>query len=298
MPAAPRPFAPLPDSAPHRPGRPADRNAPGGAVRPALHPLVRVLAAAVGAAALLGPLTACAPLLVGGAVIGGGLVISDRRTAATQLEDKNIEFRTAARVRELGTEGNVEATSYNRIVLLSGEVPSERDKSMIQQAVAGIENVRAVINELAIGPNSGVRGRSSDTVLGTKVRATLVDARDLQANAFKVATARGIVYLMGRVTEAEAARAVELVRSIAGVAQVVPAYEIITDDERAGITRVTAPPPPAPPPPPPAPPPPAPPTPAPVAPPAVPVPTNPPPVTVSPPAPAPTPAPAPAPMQR
>jgi osmotically-inducible protein OsmY len=293
MNAAPWSLTPPTETGSPRAAPAAARRPPGRDGAPALRPLVRVLAAAVGTAALLAPLAGCAPLLVGGAVVGSGLVISDRRTAATQLEDRNIEFRAAARVRELGTRGNIDTTSYNRIVLLTGEVPNERDKSLVQQAVAGIENVRAVINELAIGPNNGVRGRSSDTLLSTKVRATLVDARDLPSTAFKIATARGNVYLMGRVTEAEARRAVELVRSIPGVAQVVPAYEIITDDERAGITRVTAPPAPPPPPPRPAPPPPSPPAAAPIAAPAVPVLTNPAPVPVTP-----APRPAPAPMQR
>lgn len=215
---------------------------PNGLPRPARRAraarALPVLATAALAAALL---AGCAPLVVGGAVVGGGMVATDRRTAGIQLEDQNIELKAGARVRELATLGNVRAESYNRTVLLVGEVPSEREKAMVQQAVSQVENVRAVINELAVGANQDFRGRAGDTVLSTKVRATLVDAPELQSQAFKVVVQRGNVYLMGRVTERESQRAIALVRTIAGVAKVVPAFEIISEDELARIVRVTPP---------------------------------------------------------
>jgi osmotically-inducible protein OsmY len=194
--------------------------------------------AAVAASALL---AGCAPLVLGGAVVGGGMVATDRRTAGTQLEDQSIELKAAARVRELATLGNVRVESYNRTVLLVGEVPGEREKSMVQQAVAQVENVRAVINELAVESSQELRGRASDTVLATKVRATLVDAPELQSQAFKVVVQRGNVYLMGRVTERESKRAIALVRTIDGVAKVVPVFETLSEDELARIVRVTPP---------------------------------------------------------
>jgi len=192
-----------------------------------------LLAAALGAAA-------CAPMLpvmVGGAVVGGGLVVTDRRTTGTQIEDQGIERRAAAAVRELATGGHIKLESYNRVVLITGEVPDEAARDAVVQAVSRVENVRAVVNELAMGPNSGVRGRSSDAVLATRVKANLVDDKDLQSNAFRVVVTRGNVYLMGRVTAREASAAVELVRTITGVERVVPAYELITEEELAAITR-------------------------------------------------------------
>jgi osmotically-inducible protein OsmY len=192
-----------------------------------------VLAAALGAAA-------CSPLLpvmVGGAVVGGGLVVTDRRTTGTQLEDQGIERRAAAAVRDLATGGHVKLESYNRVLLITGEVPDEAARDAVMQAVSRVENVRAVINELALGPNSGVRGRSSDALLATRVKAALVDNEAVQSNAFRVVVTRGNVYLLGRVTEREAHTAVELVRGLPGVEKVVPAYELISEEELAASSR-------------------------------------------------------------
>jgi hypothetical protein len=121
-------------------------------------------------------------------------------------------------------------------VLISGEVPGEREKTAVERAVATVENVRLVVNELQVTDNAPLSQRSSDTVLATKVKATLIDARDLQANAFKVVTERGIVYLMGRVTEREAKRGVDLTRSIAGVQKVVPVFEMLSETELSSMT--------------------------------------------------------------
>jgi osmotically-inducible protein OsmY len=186
--------------------------------------------------------SACAPLLIGGAVVGGGLVVTDRRTTGTQVEDQGIELKGASRVRDQATLGRVNVTSYNRVVLLSGEVPTEGDKAAVEAAVAKVENVKAVINELAVMPNASVGTRSNDTLLSGKVKATLVDAKDVQANAFKVVTERGIVYMMGRVTEREAARAADLARAVPGVQKVVRAVEVLTEQELAALGPASAPP--------------------------------------------------------
>ncbi|MCW5609513.1 MAG: BON domain-containing protein [Rubrivivax sp.] len=182
-------------------------------------------------------LAGCAPLLVGTAVVGTGLVVSDRRTTGTQLEDQSIELKAASRIRDAATLGRVSATSYNRIVLLTGEVPGEAEKAAAERAVRAVENVQGVVNELAVMPNTTLGQRSNDTVLGTKVKASFVDTKDLQANAFKVVADRGIVYLMGRVTEREAHRATEIARSVAGVQKVVRVLEIISEDELQRIAR-------------------------------------------------------------
>jgi osmotically-inducible protein OsmY len=175
----------------------------------------------------------CAPLLVGGAVVGGGLVATDRRTAGTQLEDQGIEFRAAARVRELATLGQVSVHSYNRVVLITGEVPSATERARVEEAVSRVENVRGVVNELVVAGNSSLASRSADTVLSTKVKATLVDAKDLQSNAFRVVAERRVVYLMGRVTPREAERAAELASRVNGVERVVKVFDMITEAQLA-----------------------------------------------------------------
>lgn len=202
--------------------------------------LLGVAAALVATATLL---PACAPLLVGGAVVGGGLVVTDRRTSGAQLEDTAIELKASSRVRELATLGQVNVTSYNRMVLLTGEVPTEADRGRVEQAVRGVENVRSVVNELAIAGNSSLGARSNDAILSAKVKATLVDARDVQAQAFKVVTERGTVYLMGRVTEREATRGADLARSVPGVIKVVRVFEILSPSELSALQSTSTPPP-------------------------------------------------------
>ncbi len=204
--------------------------------------LARLTLSAAAVSLLCGALAGCAPLLVGGAVVGGGLIVTDRRTPGIQLEDEGIETRARTRVRELATLGNVTITSYNRSVLLTGEVPGAAEKAAVEQAVAKVENVKSVVNELGIGPNSSLGSRTTDAFLASKVKATLVDAKDVQANAYKVVVERAVVYLMGRVTEREAARATDLARSVSGVQKVVRVLEILTEKELAelGSTRPAA----------------------------------------------------------
>lgn len=184
----------------------------------------------------------CAPLLIGGAAVGGMMVATDRRTTGTQLEDETIEVKARLRMRDaLADRGHVNFTSFSRAVLITGEVASEADSTAVAQAVAGIENVRSTVNELAVMGNSSLTSRSNDTLITSKVKALLVEAKDVQANAFKVVTERATVYLMGRVTEREAGRAVEVARSVSGVARVVRVFEIVSEGDLAG-TAAPAPP--------------------------------------------------------
>lgn len=185
-------------------------------------------------------LPACAPVLVGGAVAGGALASVDRRTVGTQVEDQSIELKSAARVRELtGEQAHVNVTSYNRIVLLTGEVPDAAARSAVEQAISRIEGVRSVVNELAVLGKSTLTARSSDAVLSARVKAGFIDAKDLQAQAVKVTTERGVVHLMGRVTEREAARAVEVARGVPGVQKVVRVFEILTEAQLAALMEST-----------------------------------------------------------
>jgi osmotically-inducible protein OsmY len=191
------------------------------------------LAAALAASTLLG---ACAPLLVGGAVAGAAFMVTDRRTSGTQVEDQTIELKSLTRIREtIGDRGHINTTSYNRLVLLTGEVPSEADKANVEQAIARIEGVKSVVNELGVMGNSSVTSRSNDTILTSKVKASFLDAKDVFANAFKTVTERGTVYLMGRVTEREANRASDIARGVSGVQRVVRVFEVISEAELADL---------------------------------------------------------------
>ena len=197
---------------------------------------------ALGALLLVSTLGACAPLMIAG-VAGTAMVASDRRTSGAQLEDESIELRAQARIRDnLGERVHVNVTSFNRQVLLTGEVTAEKDRQAVVQLVERIENVKAVVNELAVMPMSNLSERSSDLLVVAKVKASFVDSRDLFANAFKVVTERGTVYLMGRVTQREANSATQLTRNVSGVNKVVRLFEIISEEE----LRNLLPPPPAP----------------------------------------------------
>ncbi|MDP3651720.1 MAG: BON domain-containing protein [Rhodoferax sp.] len=186
-------------------------------------------------------LSACLPLVMGGAVMGG-LVATDRRTSGTVVEDEGIELKAANRIREnLGERAHANVTSYNRQVLLTGEVPTAQDKQLVEQIVSRVENVHNIVNELAVLGNSTLTQRSSDTIVTGRVKAALIDAKDLFANSFKISTERGTTYMMGRVTEREAKRATEIIRGTTGVQRVVRVLEIISEDELARMLPQPAP---------------------------------------------------------
>ncbi|MDB5890882.1 MAG: hypothetical protein JWP47_1713 [Polaromonas sp.] len=200
--------------------------------------MIKRVALSVCTAALLGAgLSACVPLVLGGAVGGGALIATDRRTSGTQLEDEGIELRAASRLRsDLGDRVHVNLTSYGRRVLLTGEAATEQDKKLVEQIVSRVENVSSVVNEIAVMGISSLTQRSSDTLVTGRVKAALIDAQDLQLNAFKVVTERGVTYLMGRVTQREADRATQVVRATPGVLKVVRILDVISEDELARIT--------------------------------------------------------------
>ncbi len=199
---------------------------------PRFQPAALAVAALLATSTLLG---GCA-LLIGGAVVGGALSITDRRTTGTQLDDQTIELKSIPRINEaVGERAHVKITSFNRTVLITGEAPNEADRAAIEQAVARIENVQATVNELVISGNSSLTARSNDTILTSKVKASYLDAKDLQSNSLKVVAERGVVYLMGRVTEREASRATELARGVSGVGKVVRVFEVISEDELARL---------------------------------------------------------------
>ena len=199
-------------------------------------PVTALLAALAAAAATATLISGCAPLLLGGALIGGSLVVTDRRSSGTQVEDQAIELKGLKRVGDtIGDRGSVSVTSYNRVVLLTGTVLAEPDKAAVARAIGAIDNVKSVVDEVAIGPAASLGNRSNDTLLTSKVKASMVDAKDVQAHSYKVVTERGVVYLMGRVTEREATRAADITRGVSGVQKVVKVFEIVSEAELAEL---------------------------------------------------------------
>lgn len=197
-----------------------------------------MLSAVLGASTLSG-LSGCAPLVVGGAVMTG-VVATDRRTAGSQVEDESIELKVASTVRQnLGDRVHLNVTSYNRKVLLTGEAATAADRERAEKLAQSQENVQSVVNDLATMAPSSLTQRSKDTILTGQVKAAFIDAKDLQVNSIKVVTERGAVYLMGRVTEREAKRAVDVTRTISGVAKVVRVFELISEEELRRLSQPT-----------------------------------------------------------
>ena len=176
-------------------------------------------------------LQAGAPMVVGG-FVGGTMVVTDRRTSGAQLEDESIEIKGILRIREaLSGKVHISLASYNRQVLITGEALNERDVKYVSEIVSQIDNVRTVLNEVQVANFSSFSERSQDLLIQSKVKASLVDSKDIFASAFKVHADRGVIYLMGRVTQREADRAVEVARNVSGVQKVVKVFEIITENE-------------------------------------------------------------------
>ncbi len=200
---------------------------------PFFPPRRAAIAAAVAAVSLL---AGCAPILVGGAVAGSAMVATDRRSAGTQVDDSTNEVKALSAIdATIGDRGHVNATSYNRVVLLTGEVPSEAAKAAVEKAVSQIGTVRGAVNDLAVMPNSSFTERYNDSVITGKVKAAILDTKDLSVTSIKIVTERGNVYLLGLVTEAEAGLAVGAARVVGGVQKVVRVFQVITPAELAAI---------------------------------------------------------------
>ncbi|RJG03058.1 BON domain-containing protein [Noviherbaspirillum sedimenti] len=193
--------------------------------------LRRPLAAALLCGMVATGLQGCLALAAGGTVVGT-LSATDRRTLGAQTEDRGIMIKGETRVGKLvGDAGHVNVNAFNRRVLLTGEVRDAQMKEAVEREVAAIEGVESVVNELAIDFLSSLTTRSNDALITGKVKASFVDAKDLFANSFKVVTERGIVYLMGRVTEREAVRGAQVAAGVGGVNKVVRMFEYLSEDE-------------------------------------------------------------------
>lgn len=184
--------------------------------------LVPVLLLALVAPALSG----CFPLAATG-IGAAALMVDDRRTAGTYVEDENIEWKALARFTGDFKGSHINATSYNRKVVLTGEVSTEETKKAAEDAVKSIPGVREVANELSIGANSSITSRGNDSIVTTNVKARLVGNGKVSPNHVKVVTEAGTVFLLGLVTAAEGDAAVEIARSTAGVSRVVKVFEYL-----------------------------------------------------------------------
>lgn len=178
-------------------------------------------------AALISQITACVPVVVGGAA-AGGVMAADRRTSGFFVEDQNIELKAFKKMEtNLGEDAHVNVTSYNRNVLLTGEVPVPESKTKAESLIKEITNTRSITNEITVGPKSSLGSRSNDSYITTKVKTKFVTENKFPANYVKVVTENGVVYLLGIVTSAEADAAVEIARNTEGVTKVVKVFEYI-----------------------------------------------------------------------
>ena len=170
----------------------------------------------------------CALLVAAGvATVGTGVAVSqDRRTGGMLVEDQNIESKSNRRISEkMGDNAHVNVTSFNRNVLLTGEVSSESARKEIEQAVKSVEHVRNVVNEIAVTPVSSFTSRSNDALITSKVKGRFMDGGKFQINHVKVITEDSVVYLLGIVNADEAGSAVDIARSTDGVRKVVKVFE-------------------------------------------------------------------------
>jgi len=185
----------------------------------------------------LGALSGCAPLVVGGAAATTAVVATDRRTAGEQVEDQAIEMKVGAEMRKLvGDKGRVNTIAYAGNVLLMGDVPTEQDKQQAEQLASKVEKVKRVYNQLRVGDITPISVRTNDSWLSTKVTTTLINTKDVPTRTIVVSTERGIVYLMGRVTEAESERAGKAAAGVAGINKVVKLFEIVSPESLATDT--------------------------------------------------------------
>ena len=201
-----------------------------------LSPFFRLSTLAMSTALLVGGLSACAPMLVGGAFFGTINVATDRRTTETQFLDEAIELRVLNRlITSTNNKGRVSAVSYGRQVLLLGEVPSAEDKVVAERVAASVDNVQRVISELRVMPNASASQRSQDALITKRIQTNLIGAKDLVSSAFKITTNQSTVYVLGVATQRETDRVIAITRTTPGVKQVVNMVNLISEETLKGL---------------------------------------------------------------
>lgn len=194
-------------------------------------PLVALLAAATPT------LQGCFPVAAAG-LAAGAITLSDRRSVASQAVDNEIEGQVAKRIENrLGPDAHVSVTAYNRVVLLTGEVPSESAKTQAEALTREMPFTQVVTNELRIAAASSTAARAEDSALTFKVKARLSTYDGISPNHVKVVTENKVVYLMGLLTDREAKLAIDVARTTIGVTQVVNVIQVISDDQAAYLDR-------------------------------------------------------------
>ncbi len=174
----------------------------------------------------------CAPVVVGGAATGAAAV-QDRRTVGSFIDDEGVELKTRMAIindKDLNSQIHINITSYNGIVLLSGEAPTEELRARAESITRGVEKVRLIHNEMTIAAPSSMMTRSSDTLITSKVKTSLFGIKGLEGfnpTRVKVVTENGTVYLMGMLYRNEAAAVTERVRQVGGVQRVVKLFEYL-----------------------------------------------------------------------
>ncbi len=197
----------------------------------------RLLTAAMLAASAAVVLPGCFPVVATGVAVGT-LATVDRRTYGTQVDDQAIELKSDRRLSEgLGERAYLYVTSYNRRVLLTGDVVDEAAKAEAERIVRGVENVSDVINEIRVGPISSLGSHANDTYITSKVKSRFVEASKFSANHVKVHTDSGTVFLMGLVTRGEADAATDIARTTGDVNKVVRVFEYISDDQAQRLDK-------------------------------------------------------------
>jgi osmotically-inducible protein OsmY len=192
------------------------------------------------AAGLAATLQGCL-LAVAGAAGGGALVATDRRTLGAQTEDREIQVKALSQINDnVPDASHVNVAVFNRRVLITGEVPSDTYKQKAEAVVRNINNVNAIVNELAVAPASSFSSRTNDTYLEGRVKSALIAEKGISANYFKVVSERSNIYLMGLVTVDEGNRGTDVASRVPGVEQVVKVFQYIQPQEAAAANAAAA----------------------------------------------------------
>ena len=197
--------------------------------------VIVISAAAIAGSAML--LSGCLPLAATG-MVAGALAANDRRTLGAQTEDTTIEFKAGARLRDsIRFPGGISVTSYNRKVLLTGQVGNDEDRRLAEQIVARIDNVRSVENALIVAGQPALSASASDAAVSASVNTALIDNSETKGLAVKIVTESGVVYLMGIASRKEADRVSQVASRVRGGQKVGGVFEIVSEEELARIMK-------------------------------------------------------------
>jgi osmotically-inducible protein OsmY len=193
---------------------------------------LRAICLAAALTVAISSLQGCVPVVAAGAVGAGALMAEDRRSSGTYLDDQSIEVKVGNRVASaVPKDAHINTTSYNRIVLLTGEVPDDKARTEAARVAAEVEGVRQVVNELVVADATSLSSRSVDTYITSAVKTRFIEARKFHANHVKVVTENRVVFLMGLVSSAEAADAAAIAARTSDVKKVVQVFEPFTPSE-------------------------------------------------------------------